>query len=125
MAQWQIVQRMLYTRCVLGTQVDLGTLGRIGKALADENRRRVLVELLDGPRYPGELAESLGLTRANLSNHLGCLRGCGLVVADPEGRRVRYELATGQLAAALRELGALQLPPDDCDRDADATRERP
>ena len=30
------------------------------------------------------------MSRQILSNHLACLRGCGLVVAEPEGRRSRY-----------------------------------
>lgn len=60
--------------------------------------------LLDAPGYPAELADEFGLTRANVSNHLACLRGCGLVVARPEGRRVRYELADDRLASALRQL---------------------
>ena len=54
--------------------------------------------------YPAELAVALGLGKANTSNHLSCLRGCGLVVAEPEGRRVRYELADDRLAVALRTL---------------------
>lgn len=60
--------------------------------------------LLDGAGYPAKLAEDLGLTRSNVSNHLACLRGCGLVVATYQGRQVRYELADQHLARALREL---------------------
>jgi len=32
------------------------------------------------------------------------LRGCGLVVAVPEGRRVRYELADPRIGHALGDL---------------------
>lgn len=91
-------------------------MARVGTALADDSRRRLLVALLAGPGYPAELADDLGLTRANVSNHLGCLRGCGLVVAEAEGRRVRYELADPRLALALRELldVVLAADPDIC-----------
>jgi DNA-binding transcriptional ArsR family regulator len=92
------------------TAIDLEALARIGTALADDTRRRLLVELLDGPRYPGELVAALGLSKANVSNHLACLRGCGLVVAEPQGRRVRYELADARFASALRALARLALP---------------
>lgn len=91
-------------------QVDMETLGRVGTALADPTRRRVLVHLTSGPGYPAEMAEEFGATRANLSNHLACLRECGLVTATAEGRRVRYELADARLADALRILAALSLP---------------
>jgi DNA-binding transcriptional ArsR family regulator len=76
-----------------------------------------LVALLDGAGYPARLAEDLCLTRSNVSNHLACLRGCGLVVATYQGRQVRYELADQHLARALRELLDVVLavePIDEC-----------
>jgi ArsR family transcriptional regulator, cadmium/lead-responsive transcriptional repressor len=90
--------------------VNLSTLQRIGTALADPTRQRILVRLLDGSAYPSELAVELVTTRANLSNHLTCLRECGLVTATAEGRRVRYDLADEGLADALRLLVTLDLP---------------
>lgn len=91
---------------------DLDVLARLGTALGDDSRRRILRLLLDGPGYPAAIADHLGLTRANTSNHLSCLRGCGLVVAEPEGRRVRYQLADARLADALRSLTAVVLAVD-------------
>lgn len=93
---------------------DLDTLGRIGAALADTTRRRILTRLLEGPAYPAELAEALEASRSNVSNHLACLRGCGLVSAAREGRQVRYQLSDPHLARALRALAALALPVHDC-----------
>ena len=61
----------------------------MGTALADPTRRRVLVHLIDRAGYPAEMAEEFGVTRANLSNHLTCLREYGLVTATAEGGRVR------------------------------------
>ncbi len=90
-------------------EVRLDTLERVGKAMADGVRRRILVRLLDGPSYPAELSDELGESRANVSNHLACLRGCGLVRAEREGRQVRYELADRSLAQALQLLSELQL----------------
>jgi DNA-binding transcriptional ArsR family regulator len=87
-------------------------LARLGRALADPTRCKILVSLLDGVNYPGQLATELGLTRSNVSNHLACLRGCGLVVATYEGRQVRYELADAHLAHALGELVQVVLAVD-------------
>lgn len=87
-------------------------LARFGRALADPTRCRILVALLDGVNYPGELATHLDLTRSNVSNHLACLRGCGLVVATYEGRQVRYTLADAHLADALSELVKVVLAVD-------------
>jgi DNA-binding transcriptional ArsR family regulator len=82
-------------------------LHRVGRAIADPTRCDILLCLLEGPHYPTELADHLGLTKANVSNHLACLRDCGLVIATPEGRRMRYELADPRLAHALQDLAAV------------------
>ncbi|MFY1669620.1 ArsR/SmtB family transcription factor [Plantactinospora sp. WMMB334] len=87
-------------------------LARFGHALSDPTRARLLLALREGPGYPADLAELLGVTRQNLSNHLACLRGCGLVVAVSEGRRSRYELADPRLSHALGDLLGLVLAVD-------------
>lgn len=92
---------------------SLATLTRVGRALADENRCRILLRLLEGPEYPTDLADALELSKGNTSNHLTCLRGCGLVTAEPEGRRVRYELADPALADGIRTLLHAVLVVDD------------
>jgi ArsR family transcriptional regulator, cadmium/lead-responsive transcriptional repressor len=94
-------------------------LARIGRALADPTRCRILVSLLDGACYPGQIAETLELSRSNVSNHLACLRGCGLVVATYEGRQVRYELAEEHLAKALHELAEVVLAVEPSEHCAD------
>lgn len=81
--------------------------------MADPTRSRILLALLDAPGYPAVLARELGLTRTNVSNHLACLRGCGIIVASPEGRRTRYEIADGHLSKALRELVSVVLAVDE------------
>lgn len=95
----------------ISTRLDV--LNRLGKALADPTRARILLALLDHPGYPGELARELELTRSNVSNHLTCLRGCGLVVAVPEGRSTRYEIADAHLTRAMGELVNVVLATDE------------
>ncbi|MEU9981691.1 metalloregulator ArsR/SmtB family transcription factor [Streptomyces sp. NPDC050856] len=83
---------------------DIEVLARFGRALADPIRCRVLLALRDAPAYPADLAATLGISRTRLSNHLACLRDCGLVVTVPDGRRTRYELADDRLGNALDDL---------------------
>ncbi|OAV76926.1 helix-turn-helix transcriptional regulator, partial [Dietzia sp. 111N12-1] len=71
----------------------MDVMNRLGRAMADPTRSRILLTLLQQPTYPAELARDLELTRSNVSNHLACLRDCGIVVAVPEGRQTRYEIA--------------------------------
>ncbi len=97
-------QRRVYSHCMLTIASRLDVMNRLGRAMADPTRSRILLSLLDAPGYPAELARELDLSRTNVSNHLACLRGCGLVVASPEGRRTRYEVADPHLTLGLRQL---------------------
>lgn len=89
---------------MLNSDPRLDVMNRLGRAMADATRSRILLKLLDAPSYPGDIATTLGLTRANVSNHLACLRGCGIVAATSEGRRTRYDIADAHLAHALTAL---------------------
>jgi ArsR family transcriptional regulator, cadmium/lead-responsive transcriptional repressor len=94
------------------TVTNSEALARFGCALSDATRADILLLLRDGPGYPSDLADKIGVSRQILSNHLACLRGCGLVVAQPEGRRSRYELADQRIAHALDDLVGLVLAVD-------------
>lgn len=90
----------------------LDVVNRLGRAMADPTRSRILMSLLQHPGYPAALARELGLTRTNVSNHLACLRDCGIVVAEPEGRQTRYKIAEERLARALSLLIDVTLAVD-------------
>ena len=97
------------------TAQHIDALARFGHALSDSTRARILLSLNRTPGYPSDLADQLGVSRQILSNHLTCLRGCGLVVAVAEGRRMRYELADNRIGRALDDLMGLVLAVDpDC-----------
>ncbi|MEJ1921896.1 Cd(II)/Pb(II)-sensing metalloregulatory transcriptional regulator CmtR [Microbacterium sp. KHB019] len=95
----------------IATRVDV--MNRLGRAMADPTRSRILLSLLQAPGYPAKLAHELELTRTNVSNHLACLRGCGIVVAGAEGRQTRYEIADPHLTAALAALIDVTLAVDE------------
>lgn len=99
-------------------------LDRIGLALADPIRRSVLVRLLDGSQYPSDLADAIGTSRSNLSNHLACLRGCGLVSVKRIGRRFNYTLVSAELTDALRSLLAVADTLSPCDDHMSPPNER-
>ena len=98
---------------MLTIETGVTVMNRLGRAMADPNRSRILSSLLASPSYPAEIARDLDLTRTNVSNHLSCLRGCGLVVAIPEGRQTRYEIADAHLTLALSGLMSVVLAVDE------------
>lgn len=108
-----LIQLPLYDQYMLTIASRLDVMNRLGRAMADPTRSRILMTLLGGPSYPAVLSRELELTRSNVSNHLTCLRDCGIVVAEPEGRQTRYEIADPHLAAALNSLVDVTLAVDD------------
>ncbi|MFC0247336.1 ArsR/SmtB family transcription factor, partial [Citricoccus parietis] len=94
----------------IATRLDV--MHRLGRAMADPTRSRILLSLLECPGYPAELARDLGLSRSNVSNHLTCLRDCGIVAVAPEGRRTRYAIADAHLTRALTALVEVTLAVD-------------
>ena len=77
------------------------------RRLRSATRGVPLRETLISAGLEPHLAELLDVSRQTVSNHLACLRGCGLVVGAPVGRRVRYALADPRLAHALDDLGGV------------------
>lgn len=65
----------------------------IAKALAHPHRLELLEHAAQGPMSVETLAERVGLSVANASQHLRQLREAGLVTAERDGKFVRYGLA--------------------------------
>ena len=67
----------------------------LGRALADENRTRLLQLIASGPTELGPLLEQLGLTRSTVHHHLSILRRVGLVEVEGNAGAYRYRLRSG------------------------------
>jgi DNA-binding transcriptional ArsR family regulator len=79
-------------------------------ALADPTRREVIRRLsAGGPATVTDLARDLPITRQAVAKHLEALDEAGLIAAEHQGRRTRYQLTPGPLADAMgwmAEVGA-------------------
>lgn len=71
---------------------------RFFKMLGDRTRLQIVQHLLEGEKNVGELIDLLGMSQSRVSNHLACLRWCGLVVSRREGRSVFYRLIDSRAA---------------------------
>ncbi|MEX0832272.1 MAG: metalloregulator ArsR/SmtB family transcription factor [Actinomycetota bacterium] len=85
----------------------------IAKSLGSGRRVEILDLLANGERSVEGVAEGLGLSVANASQHLQKLRAAGLVESRREGTSILYRLASGEVVDFLRDLmtlAARQLP---------------
>lgn len=79
------------------------------KTLANPRRLEIVHRLAAGPCGVGQLAGELGASQPNVSQHLGVLRAAGLVVAERDGREVRYRLFDPDVVVACNVMrGVLQ-----------------
>ncbi len=72
----------------------------ICQCLSDPKRLMIVSLLREGERSVGELAASLGLRQANMSQHLGVLRAKGLVNTRRDGPTIYYSLRSPKIAQA-------------------------
>lgn len=85
---------------------------QICKALADPKRLLIINDLRDGEKTVGDLAQSLELPQATVSQHLAILRQRSLVYSRRDGVHVYYRIANEKVTRAfdlLREVMAEQM----------------
>ena len=75
---------------------------KLFRGFSDPSRLSILEALSDGPLTVSAIVQATGLTQSNVSNHLGCLRDCGLVIAQQQGRFAYYELSDRRVRQLLR-----------------------
>jgi DNA-binding transcriptional ArsR family regulator len=79
------------------------------KTLASPRRLEILHRLAEGPLEVGRLAEQLGISQPNASQHLAVMRAAGVVEAERDGREVRYRLADPDVLVACETMRCVLL----------------
>lgn len=81
---------------------------RLFHGLADPTRLGILLELRErGELRVADLVPLLGCSQANVSKHLACLRGCGLVTGRVDGRETFYRIEHREVTKLLRAADVL------------------
>jgi ArsR family transcriptional regulator len=70
------------------------------KTLASPRRLEIIHRLAEGPRDVTRLADELGISQPNASQHLAVMRSAGIVEAERNGREVIYRLADPDVVTA-------------------------
>jgi DNA-binding transcriptional ArsR family regulator len=71
------------------------------QAMADPTRVRILEMLSERPMTVSDLVAALGMAQGRVSSHLSCLRWCGYVRAEVDGRFNRYTLVDERIRELL------------------------
>lgn len=82
---------------------EVEVVARLFHGLSDPTRLSILLALLDGELPVRSIVDVVGTSQPNVSNHLACLKGCGLVVDRPgERRQVFYSIAQPEVVELIR-----------------------
>lgn len=74
---------------------------KLFRGFGDPARLNILQVLRNGPMTVTEIVASTGMSQSNTSNHLRCLRECGLVAAEQQGKYALYRLSDDRVGDLL------------------------
>lgn len=77
---------------------------RICKAFANATRLRILDMLGSGEQTCSGIQQALGITAANMSQHLAILRGAGIVATRRDGKQIYCSLAMPEVKRACEQV---------------------
>jgi DNA-binding transcriptional ArsR family regulator len=89
------------------TRSELAPAAALFRSLADPTRLRIVRHLARGEAPVVELTAQCGLAQSTVSEHLACLRACGLVGSRPVGRASVHFIAQPALFDLLDAAEAL------------------
>jgi ArsR family transcriptional regulator, virulence genes transcriptional regulator len=74
------------------------------KTLSNPRRLEIIHLLADGPLEVSRLAEAMGISQPNVSQHLALMRAAGVVESERDGREVRYRLSDPEIICACETM---------------------
>lgn len=86
---------------VMMDRIALSAKAKLFRGFGDPSRLSILETLRVGPKKVGEIVLATGLTQPNVSSHLSCLRDCGLVSTQQQGKYVIYQLSDPRVQSLL------------------------
>ncbi len=91
----------------VGNTTALALKAKLFRGFSDPSRLAILEALKTKARSVTEIVEMTGMSQPNVSNHLGCLRDCGLVDREQKGRFTYYRLSDERLVKLLELSGEI------------------
>ncbi|MFD0587418.1 ArsR/SmtB family transcription factor [Paenibacillus sp. GCM10027627] len=77
------------------------TKAKFIRGFSDKTRLHILDSIKTEEKTVSQIVEELSGNQSNVSQHLACLKGCGLIVSRQEGKYVYYSLRNENIAGML------------------------
>jgi DNA-binding transcriptional ArsR family regulator len=96
--------------------VRLELKAKMFRGFADSTRLSILESLREGERTVGSIADLTKQSQSNVSNHLSCLKECGLVISRRDGKNISYSIASPLVQSLLNDGDLVLNEIQDCIR---------
>ncbi|GIO22827.1 helix-turn-helix transcriptional regulator [Oceanobacillus sp. J11TS1] len=82
-------------------KIDLDTKVKFLHGFSHKTRVEILECIKDNEKTVSQIVEDIQGSQSNISQHLACLKGCGLIVGRQEGKYVYYGLRNQKIRELL------------------------
>jgi DNA-binding transcriptional ArsR family regulator len=82
-------------------KVDIDTKVKFLQGFAHKVRIQILECIKEDEKTVSQIVKDLNGNQSNISQHLACLKGCGLIVGRQEGKYMYYSLRNQQVRDLL------------------------
>lgn len=72
--------------------IDIDTKMKFLHGFSHKTRVQILESIKENEKTVSQIVDELGGNQSNISQHLACLKGCGLIVGRQEGKYVYYRV---------------------------------
>jgi DNA-binding transcriptional ArsR family regulator len=88
-------------------KTTLSIKAKLFRGFSDPSRLSIMEALVEGPKRVSDIVQTTGLSQPNVSGHLSCLRDCGLVSTQQQGKYVIYQLSDPRVNEILNLTSSL------------------
>lgn len=83
------------------TNIDLDTRANFFHGFSNKTRIQILDSIKDYEKTVSQIVDEINVNQSSVSQHLACLRGCGLIVSRQEGKYVYYQIRNEKIRQLL------------------------
>ncbi|WP_246843656.1 helix-turn-helix transcriptional regulator [Leclercia sp. W17] len=79
------------------------------RGVSEKTRLSILISLRSGEKTVSDIVNEIGASQSGVSQHLACLKGCGMITKRQEGKFCYYGLSGPHMEAFLVMLDTLMV----------------
>lgn len=82
-------------------KISIDVRAKFIRGFSDKTRLQILDCLLEEEKTVSQIVTAIQGNQSNISQHLSCLKGCGIITGRQEGKYVYYQLANEKIKLLL------------------------